>query len=176
MKRTDKESFVSALRERVDRAPAMYFTDFSGLNVKSMTALRRMLRDNGAEYMVAKNRLMLRALEGTEVPDLSEVLNGPTGIVFSYEDAVAPARALTDFAKEHNEKPVFKLGVLDNRILDAAQIDRLAKLPSREELLSELAGAMQAPMAALAMALEAKLQETAGLLDAYVAKKEEAGE
>jgi large subunit ribosomal protein L10 len=176
MNRTEKESFISALRERVDRAPAMYFTDFSGLNVKSMTELRRMLRDSGAEYLVAKNRLMLRALEGTEIPDLSGVLNGPTGVVFTYEDAVAPAKALTDFAKEHGDKPAFKLGVLDNKILDAAQIDRLAKLPSKEQLLAEFAGAMQAPMAALAMALEAKLQETAGLLDAYKAKKQEAGD
>jgi len=176
MNRTDKESFVTSLRERVDRSPAMYFTDFSGLNVKSMTELRARLRESGAEYLVAKNRLMLLALEGTDIPDLSGALNGPTGIVFTYEGAVEPAKALTEFAKDHGDKPAFKLGVLDNKILDAAQIDRLATLPSREELLSELAGAMQAPMAALAMALESKVQETAGLLDAYKAKKQEAGE
>lgn len=176
MNRTEKESFVTALRERVDRAPAMYFTDFSGLNVKSMTELRAKLRESGAEYLVAKNRLMLRALEGTEIPDLSDVLNGPTGVVFTYDGPVEPAKALTEFAKENGDKPAFKLGVLDNRILSAEQIDKLAKLPSREQLLAELAGAMQAPMAALAMALEAKLQETAGLLDAYKAQKQEAGE
>jgi len=174
MNRTDKESFVTSLRERVDRSPAMYFTDFSGLNVKSMTELRARLRESGAEYLVAKNRLMLLAL--ADIPDLSGALNGPTGIVFTYEGAVEPAKALTEFAKDHGDKPAFKLGVLDNKILDAAQIDRLATLPSREELLSELAGAMQAPMAALAMALESKVQETAGLLDAYKAKKQEAGE
>jgi large subunit ribosomal protein L10 len=176
MNRTDKESFVTALRERVDRAPVMYITDFSGLNVKSMTELRAKLRESGAEYLVAKNRLMLRALEGTEIPDLSEALIGPTGIVFGYEGPVEPAKALTEFAKEHNDKPAFKMGVLDNKILDAAQIDRLATLPSRDQLLAMLAGVMQAPMAALAMALESKLQETAGLLDAYRAKKQEAGE
>ena len=89
---------------------------------------------------------------------------------------VAPAKAISDFAKEHGDRPVFKVGVLENQLLDATQIDRLAKLPPKEQLLAELAGAMQAPLAALAGALEGKLQEMAGLLDAYKAKKQEAGE
>ncbi len=176
MDRTKKESFVAALRERVDRSPAMYLTDFSGLDVKSMTQLRDRLRETGAEYLVAKNRLMLRALEGTDIPDLSEGLTGPTGVVFTYEDAVGPAKALTDFAKDHGDKPSFKMGVLENKVLDAAQIDKLAKLPTKDELLAELAGAMQAPMSALLSMLTAKLQETSGLLEAYRNQKQEAGE
>jgi len=176
MKRSAKEGFVEELRERLERAPVLYLTDFTGLNVKSMTILRQKLKESGAEYLVGKNRLMLRAFQETELPDLAEALTGPTGIVFGYEDAVGPAKALSEFAKEHGDRPVFKLGVLENEVLEPAQIDRLAKLPPREQLLAELAGAMQAPLAALAGALEAKLQEMAGLLDAYKAKKQEAGE
>lgn len=176
MKRSAKETFVAEFRERLDRAPVLYLTDFSGLDVKSMTVLRQKLKENGAEYLVAKNRLVHLALQETEFPDLSEALVGPTGLVFGYEDAVGPAKALTEFAKEHGDRPVFKLGVLENKLLEPAQIDRLAKLPPKEQLLAELAGAMQAPLAALAAALEAKLQEMAGLLDAYKAKKQEAGE
>lgn len=175
MNRTDKETVVAEIRERLDRTAVMYLTDFSGLNVKSMTVLREKLRESGAEYLVGKNRLVKLALAETEMPDLSGALIGPTGVVFGYDDAVSAAKVLTDFAKDNNDRPTFKAGVLDNNLLSAAQIDRLAKLPPREVLLSELAGAMSAPMAMLAQALEAKLQETAGLLDAYKAKKE-AGE
>lgn len=166
MNRTDKQAFVADLRDRLGRAPVVYLTDFTGLDVKSLTVLRQNLRAVGAEYMVVKNRLALRALEGTDFPDIAEALNGPTGMVFGYEGVVEPAKALSDFAKDHEDRPAFKLGVLERKVLDAAQIDRLAKLPPREQLLSELAGALQAPMAALAGALEAKLQETSGLLEA----------
>ena len=175
MKRSDKEAFVADFRERASGALVMYLTDFSGLDVKSMTALRRRLRESGAEYVVAKNRLVQLALQDTDLPDLGEALQGPTGVVFGFEDAVGPAKAVSDFAKEHGDRPVFKIGVLENQLLAPHQIDRLAKLPPREQLLAELAGVMQAPLSALAGALEAKLQETVGLLDAYKAKKE-AGE
>jgi large subunit ribosomal protein L10 len=176
MKRSAKEAFLVEFRERLDRAPVLYLTDFTGLDVKDMTVLRRKLKESGAEYVVAKNRLVSLALQETDYPDLSEALMGPTGLVFGYEDAVGPAKALTEFAKEHDDRPVFKLGVLENEIVAAAQIDRLAKLPPKEQLLAELAGAMKAPLAALVGALEGKMREMAGLLEAYQAKKQEAGE
>jgi large subunit ribosomal protein L10 len=174
MDRTKKESFVAALRERIDRAPVMYLTDFTGLNVKAMTELRRSLKSSGAEYLVVKNRLAMRVFsEATELPDITSSLEGPTGLVFGYEDAVAAAKTLSDFAEEHDQKPAYKLGIMDNKILQPEQIDRMAKLPPREFLLAELAGAFEAPMVALATALEAKLQETAGLLDALRADREQ---
>jgi large subunit ribosomal protein L10 len=175
MDRTQKESFVSDLRERLTKAPVVYLTDFTGLDVKSITQLRRSLKDSGAEYLVVKNRLAKLALEGTELPDISEDLVGPTGMVLGYDDVVAPAKALTDFAKEHDKKPVFKLGILENEVLQPEQIDRIANLPSREQLYAELAGALQAPMAMLATALEGKLQEMAGLLDALKEERAQAG-
>ena len=175
MERGKKESFVTELRERLDRAPVVYLTDFTGLDVKSMTRLRRTLRDSGAEYVVVKNRLALRALEATDLPDVSGSLEGPTGMVFGYEDAVAATKALSDFASQHDKRPVFKLGIMDNRILQPEQIERIAKLPSREQLLSEVAGALQAPMTALAGALAGKVQEMAGLIDALREKREQGG-
>ena len=175
MKRTEKESFVAGLRERIDRAPVVYFTDFTGLDVKSMTKLRRTLRENGAEYVVVKNRLAKRAFGDTELPDISDILEGPTGVVFGYEDAVGAAKALSEFAKEHDSKPAFKVGILDQKVIQPEQIDRIAKLPPREQLLAELAGAFEAPMAMLAGALGAKLQEMAGLLDALKGEREQAG-
>jgi len=176
MDRANKESFVAELQERIDRAPALYLTDFSGLNVKAMTELRSSLRKSGAEYMVVKNRLAKRVFaESDTLPDITESLVGPTGFVFGYEDAAAAAKALSDFAKDHDQKPAFKLGVMENRILQPEQVEKIAKLPPREQLLAELAGALEAPMAALASALGAKLQETAGLLDALKEERAQAG-
>jgi ribosomal protein L10 len=172
MKRSEKETFVGGINERLDKAPVLYLTDFTGLDVKSMTKLRQLLRKNGAEYLVAKNRLVMRALQGRQLPDLSKALKGPTGVVFGYGSPVEPAKVLADFAKEHGDRPVFKLGVLENQILDAAGVARLAKLPPKDQIMAELAGALQAPLAALAGVLGAKLQEALGLLEALKTERE----
>jgi len=175
MDRAQKETFVSELRERIDRAPVMYLTDFTGLNVKAMTRLRRTLKSSGAEYIVVKNRLARQAFMETEgFPDISESLQGPTGVVFGYEDVVAAAKSVSDFAKENEQRPVFKLGVMEGKVLQPEQIEKLAKLPPREQLLAQLAGALEAPMVAMATVLEAKVQEMAGLLDALKLEREKA--
>jgi large subunit ribosomal protein L10 len=176
MQRSEKETLIAELKERMDRAPALYLTDFHGLNVKAMTKLRRSLRASGAEYVVVKNRLAQKAFESVAgMPDISTTLEGPTGMVFGYEDAVATAKALADFAREHDQRPAVKIGIMDRRVIDAVQVARLASLPSRDHLLAELAGAMQAPIAQLAWALEAKVQEMAGLLEALRNEREQAG-
>ena len=175
MNRTEKQAFVDEFREKVRRAPVLYLTDFSGLDVKSMTLLRQRLKDSGAEYLVVKNRLVKLAVADLDLPDISEALLGPTGVVLGYEGIVEPAKAVSDFAKEHDDKPVIKLGILDNQLVSAVEIQRLAKLPPREQLLAELAGALEAPMAALVSALEGKVQEMAGLLEALKDQKEGEG-
>jgi large subunit ribosomal protein L10 len=176
MKRTDKEGFVEEFRESLKESPAFFLTDFSGLDVKSMTVLREELRKSGSEYLVVKNRLVRLALEDTDFPDITEWLTGPTGVVIGRTGPVEAAKAVADFAKAHDDRPVFKVAVLDNSLLDPSQIDRLAKLPSRETLLAQLAGAFEAPMAALAGALEAKMQEMSGLLEALREKQGGEGE
>ncbi len=172
MKRTEKQSFVEDFRGRLQDSPAIFLTDFSGLDVKSMTVLRDELRKTGAEYLVVKNRLVQLALKDTGFPDLSEWLTGPTGVVIGHKGPVEAAKALSDFARTHSARPAFKVGVLDMSVLAPDQIEQLAKLPPREQLLAMLAGALQAPMAALAGVLEAKLQEMAGLLEALQEKRE----
>ena len=176
MKRTDKESFVQEFRERLQESPAIFLTDFSGLDVKSMTVLRQQLKANGAEYLVVKNRLVRLALQELTLPDLSEWLEGPTGVVLGHSGPVEAAKTVSDFAKGHDDRPVFKVGVLDDSLVNAEQIAQLAKLPPREQLLAMLAGALEAPMSALAGALEAKLQEMGGLLEALKEKQEGGGD
>ena len=170
MDRVAKETFVTELRDRLNKAPVVFLTDFTGLSVKEMTGLRRSLKESGAEYLVVKNRLAKLAFAETELPDITENLEGPTGMVFGYDGPVAPAKALSEFAKLHDKKPAFKLGIMDAEILDTTQIDRIAKIPSHEVLLAQLAGVLEAPLVELASVLGAKLQEMAGLLGALQAR------
>jgi large subunit ribosomal protein L10 len=172
MKVQEKQAVVDQLTEKLRGANALYLTDFTGLNVKSITDLRRRLRAAGVEYLVVKNTLAERALEQSELPDIAEFFRGPTALVVGLDDPVAPAKVLADFAREHDNKPAFKAGIVEKRAVTAAQIVALAKLPPREQLLAELAGAFEAPMAQLAYVMQAKLYEMAGLLDALRSSRE----
>jgi large subunit ribosomal protein L10 len=167
-----KQAIVDELSAKLNGANAFYLTDFTGLNVKSITDLRRRLRNAGVEYLVVKNTLAERALAVTDLPDIAEFFRGPTAVVIGQDDPVAPAKVLSDFAREHDNKPAVKAGIVERRAVTPAQIDALAKLPSREVLLAQLAGALEAPMAQLAWAMQAKLYEMAGLLDALRSEKE----
>jgi len=171
MNRPEKETFVGDFRSQLSEASVLYLTDFSGLDVKSITQLRSDLRKSGAQFLVVKNRLAKLALAELDLPEIGDHLVGPTAFVLSTADAAAPAKAITDFAKVHDDRPVFKVGVLDKNLLDASAIKKIASLPSREQLLAEVAGAFEAPMAAFAGVLGALLQEFVGLLDALGKEK-----
>jgi large subunit ribosomal protein L10 len=172
MKVQEKQAIVDELTQKLRGANAFYLTDFTGLNVKSITDLRRRLRNAGVEYLVVKNTLAERALDGSEFPDIAEFFRGPTALVIGQDDPVAPAKVLADFAKEHDNRPAVKAGVVERKAVTAAQIDVLAKLPPKEQLLAELAGALEAPMAQLAWVMQAKLYEMVGLLDALRSARE----
>lgn len=159
MKRSEKEQLVVELREKISSASALYYTDFTGLNVKRMTDLRRKLRAAGVEYVVIKNTLALRAVSESGL--VSTKLKGPTGIVVG-KDALMAAKVLTDFAKANDQKPEVKGGVYEGKEVDAAMVAKLAAIPPRDVLLSMLAGALQAPLGAMLGALEALKAEREG--------------
>lgn len=167
-----KQAVVDELAGKLAEAKAFYLTDFTGLNVKKMTALRAKMRAEGVEYLVVKNTLALRALEGLDIPDIGGFFTGPTGLVIGREDAVAAARLLADFARENDDRPAVKVGVVERQQLGPDAVDRLAKLPPRDVLLAELAGAMQAPLAQLVFLMQGKLSEMVGLLEALRAQRE----
>jgi len=169
MKKSEKEQLVSELAQKLRGANALYYTDFTGLNVKRMTDLRRRLRKVGVEYVVIKNTLALRAVNESGL--VSEPLKGPTGLVLA-RDPVTAAKLLTDFAKENDAKPSVKGGLLDGRRLDSTQVKRLATMPSREQMLAELAAGLQAPMAAFVGALNGLLYMFAGALEALRTQRE----
>ena len=169
MKRTEKEQLVTELRDKIQGASALYYTDFTGLNVKGMTELRRRFRRAGIDYVVIKNTLALRAVNESGLT--GSRLKGPTGIVVG-KDPVTAAKVLSDFAKENEQKPVVKGGLLDGRAIEPAQVSKLASLPSREQLLAELGAGMMSPMAAFAGALNGLLYMFAGALEALKTQRE----
>ena len=169
MKRTEKEQLVADLRQKMHGASALYYTDFTGLNVKGMTELRRRFRRAGVDYVVIKNTLALRAVNESGLT--GSRLKGPTGIVVG-KDPVAAAKVLSDFAKENDQKPAIKGGLLDGRAIEPAQVARLASLPSREQLLAELGAGMMSPMAAFAGALNGLLYMFVGALEALKTQRE----
>ena len=165
--RTEKEQQVELLRERVLRANSMLAVDYCGLNVAELTDLRRQLRALGegeVEYRVAKNSLLRRATEDSEMAALEAFLSGPTAVAFAFEEPSAVARVLVDFAKD-NEKLEIKGGVVEGELMDAAAVERLAKLPTKLELRGMLAGTLQAPMRNLAGTLQALLGQLRNALD-----------
>jgi large subunit ribosomal protein L10 len=163
--KAQKQETVTTLAGRLKRSPTVYVTDFTGLNVAKVTELRRRLRAAGVEYVVVKNTLARRALDAAAVPALSEHLAGPTALVLAGRDPVGAAKVLADFAKE-NEKPKVRVGLVDGKALSADQVKRLATLPSKPELLAQLGGAFQAPMAGFLGAMQGLLQMTVGALEA----------
>ena len=128
-----------------------------------MTDLRRRLRKANVEYVVIKNTLALRAVNESGL--MGTKLKGQTGLVIA-KDAVAAAKVLADFAKENEERPAVKGGLLDGKALDVAQVKKLASMPSREQMLAELGAGLQSPMAAFVGALNGLLYMMAGALEA----------
>src|ERR1041385_6372406 len=159
MKRTDKEQLVIELKEKLEGAKALYYTDFTGLNVKRMTDLRRRLRKANVEYVVIKNTLALRAVNESGL--VGERLRGPTGLVVA-KDPVSAAKVLTDFAKENDQRPAVKGGLFEGRSLDASRVKQLASMPSKEQMLAELGASMQAPIAGFAIAMNSLLPTFVG--------------
>jgi len=169
MKRNDKEQLVTELTTKIKGAKPLYYTDFTGLNVKRMTDLRRKLKKAGVEYVVIKNTLALRSVNESGL--VGARLKGPTGLIIS-KDPVSAAKIVTDFAKENEQRPALKGGMLDGVSIDEAQVKKLASMPSREQMLAELGAGLQSPLAAFVGALNGLLYMFAGALDALKTQRE----
>jgi large subunit ribosomal protein L10 len=170
--KAQKQEMVTALAEQVAKSPTIYVTDFTGLNVAHITDLRRRLRAVGVEYVVVKNTLARRALSERQLQDggLASFLAGPTALVLAGADPVGAAKVLTDFAKEF-EKPSIKVGLVEGKPVTQAQVKSLAALPSKTQLLAQLGGALQAPMAGFLGVLNGLLYSLVGALEALQTKR-----
>lgn len=169
-----KQPIVDEIKNYAADAKAAVLVDYRGLTVEQDTKLRRQLREAGVVYKVYKNTMLVRAFEGTDFAQLDKDLEGPTAIAFSAEDETAPARILSEFAKEA-EALQFKSGVVSGTYYDEAGIQALAKIPSRDALISKLLGSLQSPITNLARVLN-QIAEKGGAGEAEPAAEAEAAQ
>src|SRR5207237_4156578 len=151
--RAEKVAVVNEVREKFSAAGAAVLTEYRGLNVAAISALRRSLREAGGEYKIYKNTLVRFAARDLGL-EIDELLTGPTAIAFVDGDAAAVAKALRDYART-NPALVVKGGLLGSKVIDAASVNALAELPSREQMLSQIAGLFAAPAQQFASLLDA---------------------
>lgn len=147
-----KQPIVEEIKSYAADAKAAVLVDYRGLTVEQDTKLRRQLREAGVVYKVYKNTMMTRAFEGTDFDQLDKDLEGPTAVAFSSEDETAPARILYEFSKEA-EQLQFKSAVVSGTYYDEDGIKMLAKIPSRDTLISKLLGSLQSPITNFARVL-----------------------
>ena len=173
--RPDKVAVVDEVREKLDNSDGALLTEYRGLDVPGLAELRKELRAAGGEYKIYKNTLVRIAARERDL-EIDELLTGPTAIAFvgakddgSPGDAAAVAKALKEFAK-NNELLVLKGGVLDGNVLSADEIKALAELPSRDVLLSQIAGLLQAPLADFVGLLDAVPRDFSYALQALIDK------
>lgn len=170
MKLEEKQRITEEIAGELRDAGTIYLTDFTGLDVGAMTAFRDRLSEEGLRYRVVKNTLMRRALEGLELPDIEAYLEGPTGLVLGGDDPVVPAKAVREFAKEHEERPVVKVGIIDRRTVTPEEVGALAELPPRDALLGSIAGSLTAGVSGIVGMLAGVIRDIAYMVE-EVAKR-----
>ncbi len=174
--REQKQNKVVEINERLTRSTAVYLADLSGMSVELLTNFRRICRDNGIQLEVVKNTLINRAAQNTPYTGLAPHLEGPTALMTTeLVDTVAPARVLDGFIKQTKGLPKVKVACLDGEVYDEAGVQVLAKLPSREVLLSQLLSVLNAPMTQLVQVLSATARNLANVLDQVAKQKGESG-
>lgn len=156
-----KKTVVAEIKDKFERAQTVVLVDYRGLNVAEVTDLRNQLRKAGVEYAVLKNTMINLAIEGKGLDEMKTHLEGPTAVAFGYEDMIAPAKILNDFAKK-TKKITIKCGVCDGAYLDAQGVEALAALPSKETLIAKIMGSMMSSVSKFVYCVEAIRKQKAG--------------
>lgn len=144
---------VDELAEKINKAKVVLLTDYRGINVEDVTGIRAKLRGVNTEYKVIKNNITRRALDKCGFENLDDLLEGPTAVVLGYDDYLEASKIIYEYAKE-NENYKIKGGIIEGKVVSAEEIITLAKLPSRETLIAQLAGALLGNVTKLAVALD----------------------
>lgn len=169
----EKKKIVEDLREIFSKSKVLIVTDYKGLNVTTINELRRKLREADVEYKVVKNSFLVRASEDNDVSLIAENFKGPSAIAISYDDPVAPAKVLMQFAKD-NAKLEIKAGVMDGKALDLSAIKALSELPSQEVLLGKLLSVLNGVPTSFVIALSDMPKKLLNVLNAVKEQKEAA--
>lgn len=165
-----KKETVATLTDKVSRAKTIAFTKYHGLTVNQLHQLRRKIKDAGGEFLVAKNSLMKRALTSNQLPATSDQFTGPIATVFSYEDEVAPIRAVAD-AKKTLGVPQFAFGFFGTKSLDTTALENLAKIPGRDVLHGQVVGTLAGPLYGIVNVLNANIRNLAIVLSEIAKQK-----
>jgi large subunit ribosomal protein L10 len=161
---------VKSLTEKLDKANAIYFTDYLGLDVVSITKLRKEFVSNDIEFTIAKNTLIKLAAKDAGMQGLDKFLNGPTAMALSYNDPTNPAKVIKNFLKDF-DKPAVKGMILDGQVFEGEEFEKIASLPSKEQLLSKLVGMLNSPMSKLSSTLGSPVSGLLGALEQLNSKK-----
>jgi large subunit ribosomal protein L10 len=172
MLHSEKIQVVETLTDKFGRAPLAIVADYRGLTVAEMTALRNKVREADGEFLVAKNTLARIAVRDTGCAAVAELLAGPNAFALAYSDPIALAKAVSDFAKD-NDKLELKGGVLEGELMGAESVQRLAKMPGRDELRAKLLALLNTPATQLVRVLNAPAQQLAQVLGARKSQLEE---
>jgi large subunit ribosomal protein L10 len=171
MKLSEKEQIVSEVAETAGRARGMFFTDFRGLTVQEACELRREFRKSHVDYRVVKNTLIKKALERIAGCDkVYDKLVGPTGIAFSYDDPVSPARIIQKFVDKH-KKLSLKVCVLESEVYEGSKLKELARLPTREETMAVIVGTIEAPLVGVPNVVNAIMRDLVSVIGEIEKKK-----
>lgn len=173
MNLAEKKKIVDDLNQRFSKFAIVIVSDYKGLDVSTINALRRKLKGENIEFQVVKNSLLTRASEQTDMDLLKDHFKGPNAVALSYDDPVAPAKILTDFAKE-NKALEIKVGVMNGKVLELNEIKALSGLPSREDLLAKLLAAFNAVPESFVRTLNEIPKKMLYLLSAVKEQKEAA--
>ena len=167
-----KQPIVAEISEAIKDAQSVVLVDYRGLTVEQDTALRKQLREAGVTYKVYKNTMMNFAFKGTDFEQLAPYLEGPSAVAISTTDATAPARILAKFAKDAKALEI-KAGVVEGNVYDAAGMQAISQIPSRDELISKLLGSLQSPITNFARVMN-QIAEKGGASACEAAPAEEA--
>lgn len=174
--RTKKEEQVAQLKHLLSRAQLTIVSDYRGLTVKEMTELRRKLQAAGGEYAVAKNTLVKIALADDPVlAKVESIFKGPTALVIGIDDPVGPTKALMEYLKETKKELEIRGGIFEGRKIGTKDIEKIATLPGRDEMVAKLMGSMQAPAKGVVMALSGVARNLVYVLEAVRQQKEQKG-
>jgi large subunit ribosomal protein L10 len=175
LNRTEKEQVIGELHEKMARAKAAIVAEPRGLTVEVVTGLRKKLRDAKIDYRIVKNTLAARAAKGTSVEPLAKQFRGPTAIVMSYDDVVAPAKLLAEFMKDREKSFVIRTAVVEGKVVDAQGVQALAKMPGLQELRGQIANMIAQPATKLVRMIGTPGQQLARVFGARKEQLEKAG-
>ncbi|MGI6752103.1 MAG: 50S ribosomal protein L10 [Anaerovoracaceae bacterium] len=149
-----KQAVIEEIKEKFEKAQSAIVIDYMGINVAQADAMRKKLREADVDYVVYKNKMAERAIQGTDYAELTSILAGPSAFAFSYDDPIAPARVLNGIIKEY-KKMEFKGGMIEGVYYDAEGVKAIASLPGREELIAKFMGSIQSPVSKLVRTFKA---------------------